>query len=212
MSDRKPSSGAPLSRSPGRLARFLRPRYLLWSLLALPGVGAMAGYWRGQLFYGEVIHLTGEWSVRLLIVALAATPLVLLLPGRSVPRWLLSNRRYFGVASFGYAALHTAVYAARQGEWGSIAAEAIAPEYLTAWIATGIFLLLAITSNDASVRWMRQRWKTLHRFVYFAAALSFVHWLLVAFNPVPAVLHLLLLVALEAVRIWRVRRLRARRP
>ena len=171
----------------------------------------MVGYWRGALFYGEVIHLTGEWSVRLLIAALAATPLVLLLPGRSVPRWLLSNRRYFGVASFGYAALHTAVYAARQADWGSIAADAIAPEYLTAWIATGVFLLLAITSNDRSVRWMRHRWKTLHRFVYVATVLSFAHWLLVAFNPIPAVLHLLLLSALEAIRIWRVRRLRARR-
>ncbi|MEM7502913.1 MAG: hypothetical protein AAF417_12750 [Pseudomonadota bacterium] len=73
--------------------------------------------------------MTREWSVRLLIAALAAKLLVVLLPGRSVPRGLLCNRRYFGVASFGCATL-PAVYARRQADWGSIAADAIAPEYL----------------------------------------------------------------------------------
>lgn len=193
-------------------ARLLASPFVLWTLLAVPGVVAMLGYWRGQLFYGEVIHLTGEWSIRLLIVALAATPLVLLLPGRAVPRWLLSNRRYFGVASFAYAALHTAVYIEREEEWATVLADAVSPGYLTAWIATAIFLALAVTSNDASVRWLRRSWKALHRLVYLGAALSFAHWLLVAFNPVPAVLHLALLAALEAIRIWRIRSLRGRRP
>lgn len=40
---------------------------------------------------------------------------------------------------------------------------------------------------------------------------SFAHWLLVAFNLILAVLHLLLLSALEAIRIWRVHRFRPRR-
>lgn len=185
-----------------------RSRYLVWLALSLPCVVLVLGYLSGRLFYGEVVHASGEWSVRFLLLAMAATPLNLMFPGRAFPRWLLSNRRYFGVASFAYAFAHTAVYLDKTGSVAEILQEAVEPEYLTAWVATGVFLALAVTSNDASVRVLKRGWKSLHRLVYPAALLSFAHWLLVAFDPVAAVLHLVVLLALEAYRVVRVARLR----
>ena len=181
-------------------------RYLLWLALAAPFCWILARYATGGLFYGEVVHLTGELSVRLMMVALAATPLLLMFPGRALPRWLMRNRRYFGVASFAYAALHTVVYMERSGALADVLEEAATAEYLTGWVALLLFLALAATSNDWSMRRLRESWKSLHRWVYAAAALSFAHWVLVAFDPLPAYTHLALLTALEAFRVWRRRR------
>ena len=85
-------------------------RYFLWGLLGSPFVFIVAAYAYGEMFYGEVLHSTGEISARLMMTAMAATPLLLMFGGRALPRWLMKNRRYFGVASFAYATLHTVVY------------------------------------------------------------------------------------------------------
>lgn len=187
----------------------LRSRYLLWFVLAMPFVVIVWRYSSGSLYYGEVIHSTGELSVRLLIVAMAATPLMLAMPARPLPRWLIRNRRYLGIASFAYAALHTIVYLDKTAMLPDILDDALAPEYLSGWVGLLLFAVLAATSNDASVRWLRRTWKTVHRFVYVAAALSLIHWLLVAFNPLPAALHAAILAGLEAYRLWKLRRIRA---
>jgi sulfoxide reductase heme-binding subunit YedZ len=69
------------------------------------------------------------------------------------------------------------------------------------WLAVGILLLLAATSNDASVRWLKRRWQLLHRAAYIAAILSFAHWVLSAFDPVPGYLHFAVLAILETIRL-----------
>lgn len=187
----------------------LRSRYFLFLLLAAPFVVMSVRYGIGSLFYGEVIHASGEFSIRLMMLAMAATPLMLLYPGKSVPRWLLKNRRYLGVASFAYAALHTVVYLDKTGFLVDVLADAALLEYATGWLATLLMALLAITSNDASVRWLKRRWKSLHRGVYFAAVAAFLHWVLVAFNPLPAFLHIAILAGLETYRVWKLGRIRS---
>ena len=72
-------------------------------------------------------------------------------------------------------------------------------------------LVLAATSNDAAVRSLRARWKWLHRAVYVAAALTFGHWVLTAFDPTTAYVHLGILAALQALRLLRYR-VRAAEP
>jgi sulfoxide reductase heme-binding subunit YedZ len=81
--------------------------------------------------------------------------------------------------------------------------EGAQPEMWTGWIALVIFLALAITSNKASTRKLGRRWKSLHRLVYLAAVLTFVHWLLVAFNPASGLVHAGILIALETFRVVR---------
>ena len=186
------------------------PRFL-WLLLALPAAVTIVRYSTGATFYGEVVHSTGQLSAQLLILTMAVTPLRLMFGRLGWIRWLIQRRRYFGVASFGYAALHTVVYLIRTGAFGDILVEAVEPGLLTGWIALAIFVPLAVTSNDASVRRLRRLWKRLHRWVYAGAVLTFAHWVLTAFDPVPGLIHLGVLAALEAIRIWKTFQSRRRR-
>lgn len=186
--------------------RILNSPYFIWLLLAAPGAVTIVRYSTGATFYGEVVHSTGQLSAQLLILTMAVTPLRLMFGRRGWIRWLMRRRRYFGVASFGYAALHTAVYLIRTGAVGDIMEEAAEPGLLTGWIALAIFVPLAITSNDASVRRLRRLWKRLHRWVYAAAVLTFAHWVLTAFDPVPGLIHTAVLAALESYRLWKTAR------
>jgi sulfoxide reductase heme-binding subunit YedZ len=182
------------------LLRLLDSRYVLWPLLALPGAVVLVRYATGQSFYGEVVHFTGDFATRLLIVAMAATPLRLMFPKQRWTAWLKRRRRYIGVACFGYAALHTAVYAARAGGARTLT-DAAEPGYLLGWLAFMLFVPLAVTSSDWAVRQLRRSWQKLHRWVYLGAVLTFAHWLLLAFDPVPALIHLAVLAALETYRV-----------
>lgn len=161
-------------------------------------------YVTGTLFYGEFIHITGEFSARLLILTLAVTPLRRLLPKQRWTAWLIRQRRYLGVATFAYAVPHLVAYVVRLGDdIPRIVAEGLEPGMLTGWVAMVIFLALAVTSNDTSVRKLGRRWKALHRLAYAAAVLTFLHWILVAFDPIPALLHAGVLVAIEMTRLIR---------
>jgi sulfoxide reductase heme-binding subunit YedZ len=181
-------------------------RWLVWTLLALPGLYLTYRYSVGATFYGEYLHATGELAARLLIVAMAVTPLRLLFPNAHWVRWLARGRRWIGVAAFGYAVLHAVAYLARQGELTRIAADAAEAAMWTGWLALLVMLALAATSNDRSVRRLGRRWKWLHRTVYAAALLTFAHWILAAFDPLPGAVHLGVLAALEAIRLVQLRR------
>lgn len=186
-----------------RLRAILNSRFFLWFVLALPFCWMLNAFRTGDLFYGEMIHVSGEFSARLLMLSLAVTPLRLFFSNASWPGWLLHRRRYFGVAAFAYAALHTGVYLNRKGDFGLILEEAAEFSMWTGWFALAIFIALAVTSNDESVRRLRRRWKKLHRWVYVAAILAFAHWVFIAFDPVPGLVHFLLILALESYRLWK---------
>ncbi len=182
-------------------ARNFNARFILWSVLAAPWILMTVRYMIGSLYYGEFIHATGEFSARLLIITLAVTPLRLMFPKSRWSTWLLQSRRYFGVAAFAYAVPHLVAYLWKLASITKVLEEGAEPGMWTGWLAMIIFLALATTSNKLSTRKLGRRWKSLHRLVYLAALLTFVHWVLVAFDPVPGLLHAGLLVALEAYRI-----------
>lgn len=174
---------------------------MLWLALGAPGAWWLYAYREDVMSYGEILHETGDLSVQLLIVTLAATPLRLLVPRAAWTAWLVKRRRDLGVATFGYAALHLAVYAVRKADLALILKEGLAPEILTGWIALVIFAALAATSNDASMRLLKRGWKALHRWVYPGAVLALAHWVLTAFDPLLAYVHAGVLAALEALRL-----------
>ena len=176
-------------------------RALLWIALAAPAAWWLYAYRADIMSYGEILHETGDLSVQLLIVTLAATPLRLLAPRAPVSAWLVKRRRDLGVATFCYAALHLAVYAVRKADLALIVEEGLAPEILTGWVELIIFAALAITSNDISMRLMKSAWKKLHLWVYPAAVLALAHWVLTAFDPLMAYIHAGVLAALEALRL-----------
>jgi sulfoxide reductase heme-binding subunit YedZ len=194
-----------------RVARALDSYGLLAALLALPWAWLAFGYLTGRSFYGEMVHASGDWAIWCLMAALAVSPLRRVFPRQAWTAWLLARRRYFGVAAFAYALLHAAVYVLRQGNLPRMLAEALEAGMLAGWFAFAIFVPLALTSNDASVRRLGAAWKRLHRAVYVAAVLSFVHWILVAFDPTAAYAHLAVLAAFETIRLvpWPERQPRA---
>lgn len=159
------------------LSRFLPPRYLfVWALLAFPAVSwgiSLAEI--GPAMAGEALNPTGALSAFLLIFALAATPLRMIWPQAVVSIWFLRNRRYLGVASFGYAVLHTLFYLIDAGSLAPVVSELPRLDIWTGWVALLVLLLLAAISNDAAVRKLRRRWKPLQRGTYAAAALTFLH-------------------------------------
>jgi methionine sulfoxide reductase heme-binding subunit len=181
-----------------------RGRRLVWLALAVPGFWIAARWFLtpDAYGYGHAIADSGDWAAWLLLAALAVTPLRRWFGTAPWTAWLARHRRALGVASFAYAALHTAIYLADRTSLTQIIAEAGAPELLTGWLALLLFAPLAATSNDRAVRALKRSWKRLHRLVHPAAVLVFAHWALTAFDPATAFWHIGLLAALELARIW----------
>lgn len=188
----------------------LNSRPLLWLVLALPGVW-MLYRWAvtpDEYGYGHIIGDSGDWAAWLLMATLAVTPIRLLFRRQPWATWLMRRRRDLGVASFAYAAGHTVIYLTRKAQLDIILNELATPYILMGWLALALFIPLAITSNDASMRRMKRGWKRLHRLVYPAAILVFLHWVLSAFDPTTAYINIAILAVIELVRIgiqWRQR-------
>jgi sulfoxide reductase heme-binding subunit YedZ len=186
----------------------INSRPLLWLVLALPGLW-MLGRWAltpESYGYGHIIGDSGDWAAWLLMVTLAVTPVRLLFRHHRWAQWLMRRRRDIGVASFAYAAGHTMIYLFRKASPDIVLSELLTPYILVGWLALALFVPLAVTSNDMSTRILKRSWKRLHRLVYPAAILTFLHWALSAFDPATAYIHIAILAAVELVRVGLQRR------
>ncbi len=189
--------------------KILNSKYLLWLLLALPAVpmvAALAGLPRvisGPPVTEQLLHPTGEFAARFMIVAMILSPLRLLYPKARFLLWMMQRRRYFGIAAFAYALAHTALYIIDMGSASSILGEFLILGIWTGWLAMAVMVPLAATSNEWAVRRLGRGWSTLQRLVYAAALATLVHWIFVHNNLVPALVHFIPLAALESFRIWR---------
>ncbi len=202
-----------MTSNPG-LRALANSRYLFWLLLALPSIPMFSAL-SGGAADSEGRHATeyllepsGERAAQFMILAMMITPLRMLFPKSNVLRWVAVRRRYLGVAAFAYGTLHTALYAVDMGSLEAVLGEFFILGIWTGWLAFFIFLPLALTSNDISVRLMGPNWKKLQRLVYAAAVATLVHWIFVHNQIAPALVHFLPLAALEA---WRIRRTFTRR-
>lgn len=152
----------------------------LW-LLARWGLGDL-----GARPITEAIHRSGDWAVRFLVLALAVTP------ARAVLDWprVLLLRRMLGVTAALYGGLHLMLYITDQ-KWNlfTVASEIVLRFYLTVGFVVLLGLgTLAWTSTDGWQKRLRQRWKTLHRWVYALAGLALFHYALQAkINAVDAI-------------------------
>lgn len=151
--------------------------YATWFWLTLPSLLWLWSFLEGGRpdMAGDVVNPTGALSAFLLIFALSASPLQRLTHGRWGSIWLVRNRRYLGVASFGYGALHTFFYLASKPSL-SAAIEEISKIYIwTGWASLFLMVPLALTSNNTSVKRLRKRWKPLQRLAYPAALIGLLH-------------------------------------
>ena len=181
-------------------------RWLLWLVLMLPLAWMTWRYGAESIYYGEYLHWTGVQSARLLLLTLAVTPLTRLLPRAAAIRWLMRRRRDIGLVTFFYALAHTLAYLVRKSDLPLIASEALEAGMLTGWIAFLVFIALAVTSNNASVRAMGRKWRSLHKAVYLAAILTYLHWVLTAFDATAGYVHGAVAVVLLLARLRVARR------
>ena len=176
-------------------------RVLLWLVLVAPLAIQVYRYASQSVYYGEVLHWTGLHATHLLLVTLAITPLGRLFPGVRLVAWLRRYRRDLGLVTFTYAAVHAAVYIVRIADGGRIVDEAMEVGMLTGWVAFAVLLVLAVTSNDRSVKALGRSWGRLHRSVYGAALLTMAHWVLTAFDPAAGFVYLGILLVLLTLRL-----------
>jgi len=146
--------------------------------LFVPAAWVMFAYAFGLLGarpLNEAIHQIGLWTIRLIFLALAVTPL------RQILQWprLILVRRMIGVAAFAYVLIHFSLYTASQAfDLGKVAAEIVLRIYLTIGFAALLGLAaLAATSTDGMVRLLGgKRWQLLHRLVYSIGVLAVIHY------------------------------------
>jgi sulfoxide reductase heme-binding subunit YedZ len=122
----------------------------------------------------EALHFTGTWTIRFLIATLAVTPL------RILGRWpkVIGIRRYLGLTTFAYAALHFTLYIVSQSfDLIHVAAEIALRIYLLIGFTAFVGLcILASTSTDASIKRLgAQRWTKLHKIIFIVTPLAVVH-------------------------------------
>jgi sulfoxide reductase heme-binding subunit YedZ len=159
-----------------RAGRVVPLKLVVFLALFVPGAVLAVQFATGSLGarpLNAVIHGTGLWTIRLLLVALAVTPACAVLDWPRLPL----VRRMVGVGALAYGLTHITLYSIDQnGHMLHVAAEIIHRFYLTIGFTALLGLVaLGITSTDASVRRMGKNWKRLHRLAYPIGVLAVFH-------------------------------------
>ncbi|MFK5997007.1 MAG: ferric reductase-like transmembrane domain-containing protein [Rhodobacterales bacterium] len=187
------------------MKRILNSALLLFAILAIPSYDIVKGLIYHIYPHGQMMYLSGVYSVYLLVVTLAITPAATVLKrmqwGLPIGRWLIMRRRYFGLGCFYYASLHMLHYVDNIHNLKRVIYEAGFLPYAIGWGAFFVFLILAITSNTLSLRILGKKWKLLHRLVYLGTIATFWHWLLFASNLQSAQIWLAILVVAKAIQL-----------
>ena len=123
----------------------------------------------------HLMHVTGEWVMRFLVLVLLATPLA----RYGWPR-LARYRRMLGLYVWFYATLHLLVFAQVFIGWSAVQLiEELAerPYVLVGFLAWLMLVPLGITSVHNIRRKMGRHWRTLHRMIYGIVVLGWLHLL-----------------------------------
>ena len=183
-------------------------KYLLYGVLALPFVWLIWALFHDALGANPAEALsraTGDWTLRLLCVVLAVTPMRRL-TGLSE---LIRFRRSIGLACFYYACLHLLCYAwfDQSFEVNEIVKDLVKRPFI--WLGMICFVLmlpLALTSHNAAVRWLGgKRWQQLHKWVYVLPVFALLHfyWMRAGKNNFAEVwVYLAILSGLLLSRLW----------
>ena len=160
-----------------RSGRFSPFKLAVLVAAAAPGLYVGAALAMGMLGAKPIeaaTHELGLWTIRLLTITLAITPL------RRIAGWrrLIHVRRMLGVATFCYALAHLLLYVVDQKfNLGRVAGEIAVRFYLTIGFVGVLGLaVLAATSTDRAIRRLGKQWTRLHKAVYPIALLGLAHF------------------------------------
>jgi len=147
-------------------------------------------------------HRTGIWTLRLLLITLAVTPL------RRLTGWnlLIRLRRMLGLYTFFYACLHFSTWLVFDHFFDihEIVKDIVKRPYITVGFSAFVMLIpLAVTSTNNWVRRLGSRWAKLHQLVYVIATAGVLHYLwLVKADVRDPVIYGLILAGLLVYRAW----------
>ncbi len=122
-----------------------------------------------------LLHYTGIWTLIILFISLAVSPLAKHLPSSDMMRF----RRMVGVYAFVFALCHFLTYALfeLQLNMSLLGSEIIKRPYITVGMAALLILLaLTATSPGKIRRKMGKRWQQLHNGIYLALLLGLLHF------------------------------------
>jgi sulfoxide reductase heme-binding subunit YedZ len=139
----------------------------------MPGPGGSALGPNPQEFVNRFL---GEWALRIMLIALAVTPVRLIFRWNGMARF----RRMLGLYAFFYAMLHLTSYIVldQTFDWYEIWQDVIKRNFITVGMISIVLLIpLAVTSNNAMIKRMGgKRWRSLHKLVYVIAPLACLHF------------------------------------
>ncbi len=150
----------------------------------------------------QIMHVTGNWGARCLILCLLVAPL------RPLVRegWFIKLRRPLGLYAFFYGSLHLVAFSHFFLGWGlPLFWEELADRpYITAGFLAWLAMLpLAITSTRNMQRRLRKNWRRLHKLIFFAALLISAHVLWQARSDYGEALFYILVFA--GLGLWRLK-------
>ena len=151
---------------------------LLWKFFgARPGDMTTWGAGLGANPIEKITYLTGDWTLRFLLITLSITPLRKLL---RVPS-MIKFRRMLGLFAFFYGCLHftTYIWLDKFFNLHEMLADIAKRKFITIGFAAFVLLIpLAVTSTTGWIRRLGgKRWQALHRLIYISAIAGVVHYL-----------------------------------
>ena len=153
-----------------------------------------------------ITNFTGIWTLRLIMITLAITPL----------RWmtginqLINYRRIAGLFAFFYGCLHFTTFFLfdHQFDFAAMLEDVKRRPYITAGFTAFVLMIpLAVTSTQGWIRRMGgKNWNLLHRLIYITALAAVLHYywkVSIKQPPVNPRNYAILVGLLLAIRIWR---------
>lgn len=187
------------------MKRILLVKRLLFLAALVPALWLAVRAYNLDLTANPVDYITdytGDWTIACLIVSLGITPL------RRLTGWneVIKLRRMVGLFAFFYGTLHllTWVVLDKFFDFAWMYEDVIERPFITIGMLTwSILFVLALTSNQYSIRRLGRRWQKLHRLAYVAGICAVIHfwWLVKADITLPRRWAVVLGFFLS-VRVW----------
>lgn len=187
-----------------RSVRLLKPIVFLACLV--PFVRLVAGGLSDSLGANPIdaiTDVTGDWTLRFILITLAVTPI------RRLAGWnqIIRFRRMFGLFAFFYGTLHLSTYIVLDQffGWSFILADIAKRPFITmGMLGFTLMIPLAVTSTAGWIRRLGgRRWQQLHRLIYVTAVAGMIHWLwLVKVVSTEQQVYAGVLTVLLGMRVW----------
>jgi sulfoxide reductase heme-binding subunit YedZ len=156
-----------------------------WSKIFVFLLGLAPIFWLGWRAWNHrltanpiefITHYTGDWTLRLVVIGLAITPLRKILNQPNLIRY----RRMIGLFAFFYGCLHftTWIWLDKFFVLSDLLEDVGKRRYITVGFAAFVLMIpLAVTSTAGWIRRLGgKRWQRLHQAVYATAVLGVIHY------------------------------------